>query len=210
MKENLVQWDTNEKEKEEYYLGQIEPEQFLSEQQAPQSGSSYFSSPIYKEFPVTPELSPRPSRHESSYSIYTPMTINHEEEDKEVATATSSLYISTPSQNPYYKKRTQSSSSSNKATLKTLQSEVAALCEEINHLRVKERHPLLLRWRLILLFKSVAKHIFLNILILFLLFLVLWRRKSPIAYTIIAYTGPRTRDLLRYISQRVVFWKVTV
>lgn len=182
MKENLVQWDTNEKEKEEYYLGQIEPEQFLS-------------SPIYKEYPVTPELSP-------SYSIYTPMTRNHEE----VATATSSLYISTP----YYKKRTRSSSSSNKATLKTLQSEVAALCEEINHLRVKERHPLLLRWRLIWLFKSVAKHVFLNILILFLLFLVLWRRKSPIAYTIIAYTGPRTRDLLRYISQRVVFWKVTV
>ncbi|OAD07734.1 hypothetical protein MUCCIDRAFT_154745, partial [Mucor lusitanicus CBS 277.49] len=53
-KKNLIQWDTNDQEKEEYYLGQIEQEQILSEQPY-----SHYSSPIISEFPLTPELSPK-------------------------------------------------------------------------------------------------------------------------------------------------------
>lgn len=228
--ENLVHWDTNEGEKEEYYLGQIEQEQLINEQQP-----SYYSSPITSEFPMTPELSPRQTKQHYSkspqhYLYHPPISavqreMNDDEDylDNEVATATSSLYLSTPSQNPYNKhnennsssgKKKRSSSASSSKALRSLQTEVAALCEEIDHLRKrnsqKHRKSRIITFRLLWFFKSVAKHAFFNFLILMLLFLVLWRRKSPIAYAVISYAGPRLKDLLHYISSHVVFWKVTV
>ncbi|KAI8070187.1 acyl CoA binding protein-domain-containing protein [Thamnidium elegans] len=190
--ENLVEWDTNDQEKEEYYLGQIESTQILSEQHP-----SYFSSPITSEFPATPELSPRQYQLKSLYN-----TQEHQDFDNEVATTTSSLYLSTPSQHPY----TTVKPNTNQA-LQSLQTEVATLCQEIQQLRRRQGSK---RWRLLWIFKSVARQTFFNLIILFLLFIVLWKRKSPIAYAILAYTGPRTRDLLRYFSNHVVFWKITV
>ncbi|KAI7891541.1 acyl CoA binding protein-domain-containing protein [Mucor mucedo] len=187
--ENLVQWDTNEQEKEEYYLGSIRSEQLLSEQQG-----SYYSSP--SEFPMTPELSPRYYQQEE------------QEYDNEVATATSSLYLSTPSRHPYAESSKKSSKLATKKALKNLQIEVAALCQEIDHLR-REKHHSYLRWRGLWLLKSVARHTFFNFLIMILVFVVLWRRKSPIAYAIMSYTGPRTRDQIRYLFRHFVFWKVT-
>jgi hypothetical protein len=230
--ENLVQWDTNDQEKEEYYLGHIEKEQLINEQQP-----SVYSSPITSEFPMTPELSPRlsrnnnyyynngksPQQHHYLYTTAQNTTIPEDDDnnddllDQEVATTTSSLYLSTPSQHPYSSsrkssKRRRPSSSSNRA-IQSLQTEVAGLCEEIDHLRrtnLKQKSSSLLRWRWLWLFKSVAKHAFFNFLILLLVFFVLWRRKSPIAYAVINYAGPRTRDLIRYIFNRIVFWKITV
>ncbi|GAA5813001.1 hypothetical protein MFLAVUS_006467 [Mucor flavus] len=185
--ENLVEWDTNDQEKEEYYLGQIESAQILSEQHP-----SYFSSPITSEFPATPELSPRQYQTKSPYQ--------YQDFDNEVATTTSSLYLSNPSQHPYTKP------AANNLALQSLQSEVATLCQEIHQLRRRQGK----RWRLLWIFKSVARQTFFNVIILFLLFLVLWKRKSPIAYAILAYTGPHTKDLLRYFSNRAIFWKITV
>jgi hypothetical protein len=207
----------------------------LSEQQP-----SYFSSPITSEFPMTPELSPRQTSSRNNYNgkspqhyLYPPIsTIEPEDDnddlDNEVATATSSLYLSTPSQHPYgnpkndtYVARKTNSASKKRRTststraLKTLQIEVAALCEEIDHIRRrksihKRRKSSLLHWKWLWLFKSVAKHAFFNFLILLLLFFVLWRRKSPIAYAVISHVGPRLRDLFQYLFSNVVFWKVTV
>lgn len=193
---------------------------------------------------MTPELSPRQTvmstKGKSPY-LYPPIssTIQHDNEeyllDNEVATATSSLYLSTPSQHPYgYPKndstilrksnnssiasgggRRRRTTASSKA-LQTLQVEVAALCEEIDHIRRREsiqkhkKSSFLLNWRWLWLFKSVAKHAFFNFLILLLLFLVLWRRRSPIAYAVLSYAGPRLRDLLQYLFSHIVFWKVTV
>lgn len=184
---------------------------------------------------MTPELSPRQTKQHYSkspqhYLYHPPISavqreMNDDEDylDNEVATATSSLYLSTPSQNPYNKhnennsssgKKKRSTSASSSKALRSLQTEVAALCEEIDHLRKrnsqKHRKSRIITFRLLWFFKSVAKHAFFNFLILMLLFLVLWRRKSPIAYAVISYAGPRLKDLLHYISSHVVFWKVTV
>lgn len=190
---------------------------------------------------MTPELSPRLSRNynynngklpqqqqQNQHYLYPPPTsaIPQQDEDDdedddlldhEVATATSSLYLSTPSQHPYsyssstrkLKKR-RPSSSSNRA-IQTLQTEVAALCQEIDHLRKTKQQPSsLLRWRsssswLWLFTKSIAKHAFFNFLILLLVFFVLWRRKSPIAIAVMNYASPRTRDLIRYLLSRTLY-----
>ncbi|GAN04497.1 conserved hypothetical protein [Mucor ambiguus] len=200
--ENLIQWDTNDQEKEEYHLGQIEQEQILSEQPY-----SHYSSPIISEFPLTPELSPK------SRNLYNAQAFDDEDEfDNEVATATSSLYLSTPTQHPYANYRRQKKRKPSDAAIQTLQTEVAALCEEIDSLRRRDmlKTKSLYRWRWLWLLNSVAKHAFFNFVILMILFLVLWRRKSPIAYAVISYAGPRLRDLMQYIFGRIVFWKVTV
>lgn len=194
LEEDLVQWDTNEQEKEEYYLGRIMSEQLLSEQQ-----KSCYSSP--SEFPMTPELTPRfyqksPQQDEQDY-------------DNEVATATSSLYLSTPSRHPYRNPTKKYSRSSTSKALQSLQIEVAVLCQEIGHLRRDSYRISFLRWRGLWLLKSVARHTFFNFLILVLVFVVLLRRKSPIAYAIMSYTGPRTRDQILYLYRHAAFWKVT-
>lgn len=200
--ENLIQWDTNDQEKEEYYLGQIKQEQILSEQPY-----SQYSSPIISEFPLTPEWSPK------SRNLYNTRQFDEEDEfDNEVATATSSLYLSTPTQHPYVGYRRQKKRKPSDVAIQTLQTEVAALCEEIDSLRRRDmlKTKSLYRWRWLWLFRSVAKHAFFNFVILMILFLVLWRRKSPIAYAVISYAGPRLRDLMQYMFNHVVFWKVTV
>ncbi|KAK4513486.1 uncharacterized protein ATC70_005487 [Mucor velutinosus] len=200
--ENLIQWDTNDQEKEEYHLGQIEQEQILSEQPY-----SHYSSPIISEFPLTPELSPK------SRNLYNTQPFDEEDEfDNEVATATSSLYLSTPTQHPYANFRRQKKRKPSDVAIQTLKTEVAALCEEIDSLRRRDilKRKSSHRWRWLWLFRSVAKHAFFNFVILMILFLVLWRRKSPIAYAVITYAGPRLRDLMQYMFNRIVFWKVTV
>jgi hypothetical protein len=142
-----------------------------------------------------------------------------EELDHEVATATSSLYLSTPNQHPYHQpsiepiRKLKRKRRSSNLVLQTLQTEVAALCEEIDHLRtrdMKKSNQSLLRWSSLWLLKSIAKQAFFNFLILMLLFLVLWRRKSPIAYAVISFAGPQLGDFMHYIFSHVVFWKVTV
>lgn len=199
----------------------------MSEQQ----NSPYYASPITAEFPITPELSPKHSVSRSLYNSgkspqhYLLSQAQHqrskeiEELDQEVAIATSSLYLSMPNQHPYdqpsnepIRKLRRKRRSSNLA-FQTLQTEVAALCEEIGHLRsrdVNKRNRSLLRWSSLWLLKSVAKQAFFNFVILMLLFFVLWRRRSPIAYAVISFAGPRLKDSMHYIFRHVVFRKVTV
>ncbi|CEP15778.1 hypothetical protein [Parasitella parasitica] len=87
-----IRWDTNDQEKNEYYLGQIEQGQIFE-----QPLYSHYSSPIVNEFPLTPELSPKPT---ISYNNGLD-GLEFDDYDQEVATATSSLYLSTPTQHPY-------------------------------------------------------------------------------------------------------------
>lgn len=148
-----------------------------------------------------------------SRNLYNNEHNNEDEEfDNEVATATSSLYLSTPTQHPYSNIRKKKKRKPSDVAIQTLQTEVAALCEEIDSLRRRDilKAKSLHRWRWLWLFRSIAKHAFFNFLILMLLFIVLWRRKSPIAYAVISYAGPRLRDLIQYMFNHIVFWKVTV
>lgn len=99
--------------------------------------------------------------------------------------------------------------------LEKLQTEVSALTEQIDRLRrgikVREERDLQKRqwssWRLT---KTLIKHLMANSAILLIAFYILWRRKSPIAYSIINYIMPLLRELLQKIIRKVVFWKITV
>jgi hypothetical protein len=188
----------------------------------------YNASPVTVEFPITPELSPKNSLSKYMYNngkspqhYLFSQDYNDEVEqlDLEVATATSSLYLSSPKQHPYHQLSTEpirklrrKRRSSNLA-LQTLQTEVAALCEEIDHLRKRDNNKStgsFLGWSSLWLLKSVAKQAFFNFLILMMLFLVLWRRKSPIAYAVISFVGPRLSDFMHYIFSSLAFWKAAV
>lgn len=163
-----------------------------------QQNYHYYSSPV-----ITPELTPRSFQNrKKSLSSSTSSFTKHyhdstdDECDKEVASIVNKKH--------HLMKRT----TNNNAAIKTLQLEVQALCEEIDELRRKDiiKTSSTLKW----LFKSIARHAFFNFLILLLVFIVLWRRKSPIAFAIIGNTGPKFKGFLRVLFNHTVFWKVTV
>ncbi|OAD04331.1 hypothetical protein MUCCIDRAFT_108156 [Mucor lusitanicus CBS 277.49] len=84
-----------------------------------------------------------------------------------------------------------------------LQSEVTALCREMRSLQFISSKSIF-QWHWLWFLKSVAKHAIFNCLSSILLFFVLWRRKSPIAYAVISYVGPRVRDVLQYLTSRII------
>ncbi|KAI8379167.1 uncharacterized protein BYT42DRAFT_316119 [Radiomyces spectabilis] len=159
--------------------------------------------------------------------------------DREVAATTSGLAIASPRQHPYHNAwqrgrksvtdgtQTETTAppvagpiqaperlSSSEQALENLQTEVAALCEQLDMMRrsmtERDAQKRQYRWTWLWLIKTIAKHAFANVIILLLVFLALWRQKSPIAYAIIGYVGPRLKEIMRYMVRRVVFWKVTV
>ncbi|KAH8547455.1 acyl CoA binding protein-domain-containing protein [Umbelopsis sp. PMI_123] len=83
--------------------------------------------------------------------------------------------------------------------LENLQTDVTALTEQIDILRrgifEKEMKRKAEKWTWSWLFKTTAKHAVVNLIILTLIFLFLLKRKSPIAYAIIAYLGPWWNDI---------------
>ncbi|KAI8082812.1 acyl CoA binding protein-domain-containing protein [Halteromyces radiatus] len=110
------------------------------------------------------------------------------------------------------KSNTSSSVSPSEKALESLQTEVAALTEQLDYLRIElaEKKNQKLRWSWFRLGKTLLKHTSINLVILLLAFIVLYKRKSPIAYVIIGYVGPRIQDILHYLVERLFFWKLTV
>ncbi|CAO0798423.1 unnamed protein product [Mucor circinelloides] len=88
-------------------------------------------------------------------------------------------------------------------SISTLQSEITALCREMSSLQITNSKSIF-QWQWLWLLKSVAKHAIFNCLSSVLLFLVLWRRKSPIAYAVISYVGPRLRNILQYLMSHII------
>ncbi|KAL7328643.1 hypothetical protein PS15p_206880 [Mucor circinelloides] len=88
-------------------------------------------------------------------------------------------------------------------SVSTLQSEITALCREMSSLQIASSKSIF-QWQWLWLLKSVAKHAIFNCLSSVLLFFVLWRRKSPIAYAVISYVGPRLRTILHYLMSRMI------
>ncbi|KAI9473524.1 MAG: acyl CoA binding protein-domain-containing protein [Benjaminiella poitrasii] len=193
---DLIQWDTNDQEKEEYYLGHIEQDQILSEQQ------SYYSSSI------TPEIHPLEATYikQDNLPHFTHLysTENHSSQD----TATSPSFYYTNK-----KKGRNSSSGKKMEVIESLRSEIIALCQEIDSLKKKDTffmyHQRFCYSQWSWLLKSVAKYTLFNFLVFVLLFLVLWRRKSPIAYAVIRYSGPKIKHLQHYFFNHTTFQKYT-
>ncbi|GAN11461.1 hypothetical protein MAM1_0615c11024 [Mucor ambiguus] len=84
-----------------------------------------------------------------------------------------------------------------------LQSEVTALCQGMGSLQFNVSKSVF-QWHWLWFFKSVAKHAIFHCLSSILLFFVLWRRKSPIAYAVISYVGPRLRNVLQYLMSCII------
>lgn len=90
-------------------------------------------------------------------------------------------------------------------SISMLQSEVAALCRETSLLQCI-RSKSIFQWHWLWFFKSVAKHAIFNCLSSILLFFVLWRRKSPLAYAVVSYAGPRLSNVLQYLMSSIIAW----
>ncbi|CEI87409.1 hypothetical protein RMCBS344292_01823 [Rhizopus microsporus] len=159
--------------------------------------------------------------------------------DREVAAATSRLSITAPQHSPYatqqpyhhhhhYHRSTGSASISsngsshrsskktmkkeeNNRALEKLQTEVTALTEQIDRLRQQHRqHQQKTGWTMQRIVMTLLKHALADFTILFILFLVLWKKKSPIAYAILDRIMPLVHAIVTKVVRRVVFWKVTV
>jgi hypothetical protein len=111
------------------------------------------------------------------------------------------------------KKQTSKLKKSDRA-LEKLQTEVTALTEQIDRLRrgikLREERDINRKWSALGITKVLVKHLMANSAILLIVFYILWRKKSPIAYAIIGRIMPIIQDMIRKIIQRIVFWKVTV
>jgi Fe2+ transport system protein B len=149
--------------------------------------------------------------------------------DREVAAATAHLSLSSPRQSPYTPRKSittneasskkSSSSSTNNSShhkkrsdraLEKLQTEVMALTEQVDRLRtsIQEKGKRPSRsWQLV---KILFKHLMANSAILCIVFYILYKQKSPIAYSIIDYIRPIIQAMMRKLIQNIVFWKVTV
>ncbi|ORZ18131.1 acyl CoA binding protein-domain-containing protein [Absidia repens] len=183
-------------------------------------------------FPSKQQQQQQHSWHESNRLLLQPLAADYYDGmsdldtiDREVAAATSGLGLMAPEQHPYHhyhhhhqhqqqEQQNQSElvESVSERALESLQTDVAALTEQLGHLRTslaQRRHDKL-RWTWLWLGKTVVKHASINLVILFLVFLVLLKRKSPIAYAIIGYVGSRIQNILHYLAQKMYFWKVTV
>ncbi|CAO3675610.1 unnamed protein product [Umbelopsis ramanniana] len=90
--------------------------------------------------------------------------------------------------------------------LENLQTDVTALTEQIDILRrgmiEKEMKRKAEKWTWGWLFKTTAKHAVVNLIILTVIFLFLMKRKSPIAYAVIAYLGPWWNDIFLNFIRR--------
>ncbi|KAI9289454.1 hypothetical protein BC943DRAFT_269515, partial [Umbelopsis sp. AD052] len=127
--------------------------------------------------------------------------------DREVAAATAKVGM------PHHRSKPRSDHSSRQKStdnttrlrpvaeraLENLQTDVTALTEQIDILRrgmiEKEMKRKAEKWTWGWLFKTTAKHAVVNLIILTVIFLFLMKRKSPIAYAVIAYLGPWWNDI---------------
>ncbi|KAI8639780.1 acyl CoA binding protein-domain-containing protein [Parasitella parasitica] len=126
----------------------------------------------------------------------------------------SSPHLSSTSTSASSSKKKQIKSKKSDRALEKLQTEVTALTEQIDRLRrgikLREDRDKSRKWSTFGVTKVLIKHLMANSAILLIIFYILWRRKSPVAYAIIEYIMPIIQDMIRKIIQRVVFWKVTV
>jgi hypothetical protein len=99
-------------------------------------------------------------------------------------------------------------------TLETLQTQVAALTEQMDRVRLEVSHPANKRGFLGRLLLVLVKHVLANTLMATLLFVVLLYRRSPVALALADYLTLRSRTLLRSLIRstvkKVMFWKLTV
>ncbi|ORX62586.1 hypothetical protein DM01DRAFT_1001331 [Hesseltinella vesiculosa] len=95
-----------------------------------------------------------------------------------------------------------------------LQTQVAALTEQLDHMKQrlaeKEQIKRQMRWSWLWMAKTVGKHALINLVILVLLFLVLLKRRSPIAYALLGYATPRIKSLLTSLQHRLTSRHVSV
>lgn len=136
--------------------------------------------------------------------------------DREVAAATANLVLSSPRQSPYQSKKKHSHSSSTVSSkkkdshraLERLQTEVSALTEQIDRLR-RQNHKKD-GWTLWKVVMVLIKHLMADSAIFMIAFYILWKRRSPLANSLMNYIMPILQDIVRNIIRKVVFWKITV
>lgn len=197
----------------------VHPMDFLQEQQQQQQQQDLLSEAdtIDREVAATTANLTLSSPRQSPYSsLPTPISTAHKKKLHQISPQLSSTSTSTSShKNTSNNEKTKDTSRKIKKAdraLERLQTEVTALTEQIDRLRRsrEDRDRQLRRWSTFGITKILIKHLLANSAIFLIAFYILWKRKSPIAHSIIGYIMPIIQELMRKIIQKVVFWKVTV
>lgn len=169
------------------------------------------SSPRQSPYTTTSLVKQHHSPHLSSTSTTTTTTTSSSNHAAQTAQATSSS-SATAAQQQKSKKKSKRASSVDTRALEKLQTEVTALTEQIDRMRrdsiVNNQKSKNVQWMTVL--KTVIKYLMANSAIFLIIFFILWKKKSPIAYKIINAIMPFIQLIIRKIIRRVVFWKITV
>lgn len=129
--------------------------------------------------------------------------------DREVAAATTHLYqqhASSSSSTSANSSKGEKKKKKEERAFERLQTEITALTEQIDRLRQQQKGG----WTIKKVMLMLLKHALADSALLFIIFLVLWKRKSPLAYAIIARIVPFFQTLARQLVRTIVFWKASV
>jgi hypothetical protein len=187
----------------------VHPMDFLQQQPQQQDHLSEADTIDREVAAATANLTLSSPRQSPYSSLPTPLS-THKKKSHQLSPQLSSTSTSTSSLKRNSNKRKDSKKADR--ALEKLQTEVTALTEQIDRLRRsrEDRDRELRRWSALGITKILIRHLLANSAILLIAFYILWKRKSPIAYSIIGYIMPILQELIRKIIRKVVFWKVTV
>lgn len=126
--------------------------------------------------------------------------------DREVAAATTHLHQHHASSSSSTSANSSKGEKKKERAFERLQTEITALTEQIDRLRQQQKGG----WTMGKVMLMLLKHALADSALLFIIFLVLWKRKSPLAYAIIARAVPFFQALARQLVRTIVFWKASV
>jgi hypothetical protein len=186
----------------------VHPMDFLQQQQQQQDLLSEADTIDREVAAATANLVLSSPRQSPYYSLPIPISTHKKKSSRQLSPQLSSTSTSTSSNKKAAKNTISYSKKAADRALEKLQTEVTALTEQIDRLRRsrEDRDRALSRWSALGIMKILIKHLLANSAILVIAFYILWRRKSPIAYSMIGVL----QELVRKIIRKVVFWKVTV
>lgn len=189
----------------------VQPMDFLQKQQQHQQDILSEADTLDREVAAATSNLVLSSPRQSPYTV--PSSSNRKKSISKQQHSSPHLSSTSTSTSSNKKKQTSKFKKSDRA-LEKLQTEVTALTEQIDRLRrgikLREERDLNRKWSALGITKVLIKHLMANSAILLIVFYILWRKKSPIAYAIIGKIMPIIQDMIRKIIQRIVFWKVTV
>ncbi|KAG1142922.1 hypothetical protein G6F37_006018 [Rhizopus arrhizus] len=217
LEEDIFQdaYDPVEFEENDHFLNHIDPQHITQSSSSPPSSFYHRRLSDQDYYPPTPITSP--GKNISPHETYSYYPVNYAKQqdivsegdtlDREVAAATTQLHQHhASSSSSTSAKSSKGEKKKEERAFERLQTEITALTEQIDRLRQQQKGG----WTMGKVMLMLLKHALADSALLFIIFLVLWKRKSPLAYAIIARAVPFFQALARQLVRTIVFWRASV